>query len=152
LSAEKESGTAPIAAEASESVEEPEEESTDEPAATEDETSGGVDDDLELAWQMLEHARLIYEQDQTTNAEALAEVHEMLGNISMENGIVFCRQLLHVSTCNHVHNFPFQRISPRRLTSSRNVCSSGSTLQPPQLPLEVIPRSVRSPPRTLTWR
>ena len=50
-----------------------------------EDASGAVEGDMQLAWENLETARAIWAKDATANADALASVHMLLGDVNMEN-------------------------------------------------------------------
>ena len=55
-------------------------------ANTDDKDDGPVEGDMQLAWENLETARAIWaRQSSTENAEMLASVHMLLGDVNMEN-------------------------------------------------------------------
>lgn len=45
----------------------------------------GADTDLQLAWENLESAKVIWSRDAQHNAAALADVHGLLGDVAMES-------------------------------------------------------------------
>ncbi|KAH7621268.1 hypothetical protein Ndes2526B_g03609 [Nannochloris sp. 'desiccata'] len=51
----------------------------------EDAAGGAVEGDMQLAWENLETARAIWARDANANADALASVHMLLGDVNMEN-------------------------------------------------------------------
>ena len=44
-----------------------------------------TDNDLQLAWENLESAKVIWSKDAQPNAAALADVHGLLGDVAMES-------------------------------------------------------------------
>jgi hypothetical protein len=93
------------------------------PAAADAPEAGDGDDDLNLAWEMAEMARLtlyqVAETDETISPEDFAEVHEILADISSEregfaDAVTDYQQVLPIS-CNMAKCVCSQSVLPAML-------------------------------------